>query len=164
MTTKEEHIHKIYEQELERAFDAAATIFEEKHYESKFLNLSSISTRLIQECGRHCERFASDFLIDWNTVIEYCNEADDYMDYDQIVHFGIRRDGVDGQSFIINRISNSYTGRINYSTISDYYRKIYAVRIQRKKDEYDNMCTFVTLKDIQNEIRQPDLKEIEDHA
>ena len=32
------------------------------------LNMSSISTRLIQDVGRFCERYASDFLISWDAV------------------------------------------------------------------------------------------------
>ena len=32
------------------------------------LNLSNIITRLIQDVGRFCERFASDFIISWDMV------------------------------------------------------------------------------------------------
>ena len=32
------------------------------------LNLSSIATRLIQDVGRFCERFASNFIISWDAV------------------------------------------------------------------------------------------------
>ncbi len=88
------------------------------------INLSSIATKLIQETGRFCESYASDFLINWQTIEDLLTRPmDTFLDHDlfgmQI--FGIRQMGVDGIAYLLSRAKN------NTCRMDDYYRKVYAV-------------------------------------
>lgn len=38
------------------------------------INYSSILTKLIQECGRLCEFYASDLFITWNSIVQKLKE------------------------------------------------------------------------------------------
>lgn len=80
------------------------------------INDSSILTRLIQEAGRYCERFASDLFLDWESVQEFLNAAEpgDSKTY----LFGFRQDGVDHDNFIFSRYASSGDlARYNYRSL-----------------------------------------------
>ena len=55
---------------VQDAFDATKEIIDEERGRVGSINLSSIASKLIQECGRWTDRYASDFLIDWDGVRE----------------------------------------------------------------------------------------------
>ena len=84
------------------------------------INYSSILTKLIQECGRLCESYASDLFITWSGIVQKLEEktmkTSTYL-------FGIREMGVDGNDFVINRYNNN-----GYNTIFEY-RKIYRLNV-----------------------------------
>lgn len=84
------------------------------------INYSSILTKLIKECGRLCESYASDLFIDWSNIElklkEKTMETSTYL-------FGIREMGVDHDEFILNRY-NSNGRHANYE-----YRKIYRLDV-----------------------------------
>ena len=84
------------------------------------INYSSILTKLIQECGRLCESYASDLFIDWYGIIrklkERTMETSTYL-------FGIREDGVDHNTFVLSRYNN------NGFQAKHEYRKIYRLDI-----------------------------------
>ena len=84
------------------------------------INYSSILTKLIQECGRLCENYASDLFIDWSVIDERLREktieTSTYL-------FGIREDGIDHNSFILSRYNNSGC-HAKYE-----YRKIYRLDV-----------------------------------
>ena len=84
------------------------------------INYSSILTKLIQECGRLCESYASDLFIDWGIIDKKLQEKT----LETSVHlFGIREMGVDHNEFILNRYNN-------YGCYARYeYRKIYRLNI-----------------------------------
>lgn len=94
------------------------------YYSGKYeVNYSSILTRLIQEAGRFCERFASDLFIDWESVVRWIDNADKG---DEIVFlFGFRQDGVDGNSFILSRYNNGC-----YSCPEKEYRSMWRLDIR----------------------------------
>ena len=107
--------------------------FSEKKYKSRAIeaygrnfdiNYSSILTKLIQECGRWCESYASDLFISWNSIIKKLEEktmkTSAYL-------FGIREMGVDHDEFVLSRYNNS-----GYFAMYEY-RKIY--RLDVKVDE-----------------------------
>ena len=71
------------------------------HYD---INYSSILTRLIQEAGRFCGRFASDLFIDWNCIVSKIEAAEDGETHTFLL--GFRADGVDGNTFIFSRYNN----------------------------------------------------------
>ena len=85
-------------------------------YTGKYsINYSSILTRLIQEAGRFCEHYASDLFIDWETVMDAINCADEI---DRTFLFGFRQYGVDGNSFVFSRYnSNGNKARYNYRSM-----------------------------------------------
>ena len=98
-------------------------------------NLSSIFSRLIQECGRWTEDYNSDILYDFNTInrlLDYRNwkgykhhEFRDDGEYCKYV-FGFRKLGVDGPDFV------SVRGRD-----SAEYRAMWELEIKKfKKPEY----------------------------
>lgn len=92
--------------------------------EARFeINDSSILTRLIQEAGRYCERFASDLFIDWTAVQETIEAMTD--DGHEIFLFGFRRDGVDHNAFILSRAENQgYYGSLEHN-----YRSLWRLDI-----------------------------------
>ena len=103
--------------------------FSTKKYNSKVIeaygrdfdiNYSSILTKLIQECGRLCESYASDLFITWNSIVEKLKaktmKTSAYL-------FGIREMGVDHNEFVLMRYNNDgYHARHEY-------RKIYRLDV-----------------------------------
>ena len=84
------------------------------------INYSSILTKLIQECGRLCESYASDLFIDWNIIDEKIQEKT--METSTYL-FGIRETGVDHNPFVLSRYNN------NGCHAKYEYRKIYRLDI-----------------------------------
>lgn len=84
------------------------------------INYSSILTKLIQECGRLCERYASDLFIIWNGIERKLEkktiETSSYL-------FGIRESGVDHSEFVLSRYNN------NGCYAMYEYRKIYRLDV-----------------------------------
>ena len=70
------------------------------------LNMSSISTRLIQDVGRFCERYASDFIVSWDAVRKQLEPRHIAEPYHAVELFAIRRSGVDHNSFFMSRLRN----------------------------------------------------------
>lgn len=103
--------------------------FSTKTYDSKVIeargrdfdiNYSSILTKLIQECGRLCESYASDLFITWNGIVQKLKEKTMRT---SVYLFGIREMGVDSNEFVINRYNN-------YGSYARHeYRKIYRLDI-----------------------------------
>ena len=83
------------------------------------INYSSILTKLIKECGRLCESYASDLFVDWNGISQKLKdktmESSTYL-------FGIRDMGVDHSKFVLSRYNNS-------SHAYYEYRKIYRLDV-----------------------------------
>lgn len=84
------------------------------------INYSSILTRLIQECGRLCESYASDLFITWDGIVQKLKEKT----METSTHlFGIREMGVDHNEFVLSRYNN--TG----CYAKHEYRKIYRLDV-----------------------------------
>lgn len=83
------------------------------------INYSSILTKLIKECGRLCESYASDLFVDWNGITQKLKdktmESSTYL-------FGIREVGVDHSEFVLSRYNNN-------SHAYYEYRKIYRLDV-----------------------------------
>lgn len=83
------------------------------------INYSSILTKLIQECGRLCESYASDLFITWNSIVQKLKDKT----METSTHlFGIREMGVDHNEFVLMRYNN-------YTHARHEYRKIYRLNI-----------------------------------
>ena len=83
------------------------------------INYSSILTKLIQECGRLCESYASDLFVDWNGIQQKLKEKT--METSAYL-FGIREMGVDHSEFVLSRYNNN-------SHAYYEYRKIYRLDV-----------------------------------
>ena len=89
------------------------------------INYTSILTKLIQECGRLCESYASDLFVTWNGIYQKLKEKT--METSAYL-FGIREMGVDHNEFIISRYNNNgYYAR-------NEYRKIYRLDVVVEDD------------------------------
>lgn len=94
------------------------------------INHSGILTRLIQEAGRFCERFASDLFLDWKSVEKWIENAE--RGDSTVYLFGFRRDGVDGNSFIMSR----YNGG-GYAYPEKEYRSMWRLDIETNGDKIE---------------------------
>lgn len=105
------------------------------------INLSTIITKLIQETGRFCERYASDLLITWREIesfIFHPNPSDNFTN--RVYAIGIRENGVDGNEYIAYEMEQSLS-------IDDHYRRIYGIRVSHR-----NNAVIVEMRDIKKEI------------
>ena len=84
------------------------------------INFSSILSKLIQECGRLCERYASDLFVTWNSINKLLEDKN--METSTYL-FGIREDGVDHNDFVLGR----YNANGNVAMYE--YRKIYRLDV-----------------------------------
>ena len=84
------------------------------------INYSSVLTKLIQECGRLCESYASDLFITWNGIYQKIKEKT--MET-SVYLFGIREMGVDHNEFVVSRYNN------NGCYAKYEYRKIYRLDV-----------------------------------
>ena len=75
----------------------------------KDCNFSTEWSRLINEAGRWCESYASDILIDFETIEAYLGQlANGEESEGREFWFGFRQSGVDGLSFIRSRTEREY--------------------------------------------------------
>ena len=75
----------------------------------KDCNFSTEWSRLINEAGRWCESYASDILIDFETIEAYLGQlANGEESEGREFWFGFRQSGVDGLSFIRSRTERDY--------------------------------------------------------
>ena len=91
------------------------------------LNMSAIYTKLIQEAGRICECFASDILIDLESVekwIEGCSKSEYAPARGTSFCFGFRKMGVDHWEFAKNRTNSELYKlyRLDLSTVHGYIK------------------------------------------
>lgn len=102
------------------------------------INTSQTLTRLIQETGRFTERFASDLFIDWKhveNIIGYGNWMRPKNNETHYLAFGIRRDGVDGNAYVIRQLIDTTDKRSAYLNAEKTYRRLFILKIQLTYDE-----------------------------
>lgn len=89
------------------------------------VNLSSEFTELIKQAAR-CNRYSSDILYDIGSV----NDAmETWTGEKTLFVFGFRRDGVDGNSFILSRVNNECRD------IYDIYKLYFAIYFMEVKED-----------------------------
>ena len=128
------------------------------------LNLSSIITRLIQDVGRFCERFASDFIISWDMVRKQLEPRPVTEPYYAVEIFGIRRAGVDHNNFFLSHLRNDSRG--GYFCCENVYRQVLALGIEILPAESPERCPRVacTLKDLTDELWRVEPGDLEENA
>lgn len=137
------------------------------------INTSQTLTRLIQETGRFAERFASDLFIDWKQVENIIGYGNWMRPKDNETHylaFGIRRDGVDGNAYVIRRLIDTTDKRSAYLNAEKTYRRLFILKIQLTYDEIqlqkgfnmnDITCDVsMGLKDLTEALYDPLLEDI----
>lgn len=111
------------------------------------INTSSILTRLIQEAGRHCRRFASDLFILWNALERKIEQKT--LESGRLL-FGFREDGVDCTGHVLHQFRKGETGRI----LAKYlYRSIWVLDITVGEDNKVKLELFEASK---SPVRNPD--------
>ena len=79
----------------------------------KDCNFSSEWSRLINEAGRWCESYASDILIDFESIKAYLERLKNGEESEgREFWFGFRQMGVDGLSFIQSRTEREYASHV----------------------------------------------------
>ncbi len=121
-------------------------LFTESTADNTSINVSAIASFLINEAGRWCEGYSSDFLFTWDEVRKAIDShiAGTNSDKDIFV-FGFRRYGVDHDNYVFNRMRQ-------FADVDEYYRKIYAVQVHSKQQKNGYRKIGVALKDIQTEV------------
>lgn len=89
------------------------------------INYSSILTKLIQETGRLCDRFASDLFISWKSVDRWINNRTAGEKANERFVFGLRESGVDHKEFCETRLTNANV----YGGEYGIYRALYVLEV-----------------------------------
>lgn len=99
----------IYENDIRESFSNGAYVSEIQN-----CNFSSEWSRLICEAGRWCESYASDLMIDMDSVRAYLIGMAEGMEEpeNREFWFGFRQMGVDGLSFIQSRTEREYASHV----------------------------------------------------
>ena len=147
------------------AFDKHENIICIEHGDLGSINISDILTRIIQDTGRFVERWASDCLI----TIDHINSLAKTtykleQEIDEIYCLGLRRDGVDHNSYIMNTLMKNQRGYLDcFTSAEPYYRRVLAVRVHVWLDEeFHSVRVECTLKDLTSSfsrINKADLDE-----
>ena len=98
----------IYEDDIRESFSNGAVVSEIQN-----CNFSSEWSRLINEAGRWCESYASDILIDFESIKAYLERLKNGEESEgREFWFGFRQMGVDGLSFIQSRTEREYASHV----------------------------------------------------
>lgn len=98
----------IYENDVRESYEVGAWLSSIRD-----CNFSTEWSRLINEAGRWCESYASDILIDFESIREYLNSlASGEMMESREFWFGFRQMGVDHLAFIQSRTEREYASHV----------------------------------------------------
>ena len=98
----------IYENDIRESCSNGAFVSEIQN-----CNFSSEWSRLINEAGRWCESYASDILIDFESIKAYLERLKNGEESEgREFWFGFRQMGVDGLSFIQSRTEREYASHV----------------------------------------------------
>ena len=120
-----------------------------------YMNASTIQTAMIQIVGRFCEHHASDLIIHLAELQPFIQqdcvpEWDDAQPHRWTMGMGLREMGVDGNSFIMERILETKS-TYGYVHPNHVYRKVLAIDVLDTKDD-DGIKRCVRLVDISNNL------------
>ena len=92
------------------------------------INFSDILSRLIQEAGRYCERYASDLFIDWASIEKKIEDGT--LEAAETFLFGFRANGVDHTAYILSRYNSGA-----YSVPEKEYRSLWRLDITSEESD-----------------------------
>lgn len=122
-------------------------VYEETYFDSETqdITLPGLITLLIQNTGRFVEHYASDLLINLRSLDAYLDHTryNERKDED-VIMFGLRRDGVDGNAFVLSRLGYNFNSEINlnsefealHKSYSNEYRRLYLLYTTKEKRPY----------------------------
>lgn len=123
------------------------------------MNITDVTSRLIRETGRYCDRYASDLVISLMDVYAFesantapCPQEGESLDY--LVPIGLRSDGCDGIGFLMPRLRDTRRFPHDYVYPEKVYRKLLGVYVL---DEYampGRIDRTVALLDITHDVYQ----------
>lgn len=140
------------------AFDAQSDVLAREGPYSGKLNPSAIVTKIIQDTGRFAERFASDAVYGIEDILDF-SEADAVpcQGFDALICFGIRRDGVDHDNWIMSRLMDGMSPRPNgYIYPTKDYRRVLIARAEVRGRE-----RTLTLKDVTDKFIRIDPRDLD---
>lgn len=117
------------------------------------INLSNIYSKLIEETGRWTERYGSDLIISIDALrreFDAIRHDPDFESKSTIHAFGIRRDGVDGNLFLMSRLYESSRAKISeYVNVDANYRKILLLEMDYAAEDgyFNSIRVTATLRD-----------------
>ena len=98
----------IYENDIRESFSNGAFVSEIQN-----CNFSSEWSRLINEAGRWCESYASDILIDFESIKAYLERLKNGEESEgREFWFGFRQMGIDNLAFIQSRTEREYASHV----------------------------------------------------
>lgn len=120
------------------------------------MNLSSIQTRIIQDAGRYCDRFASDVLVELAMLEPFDRGLADEVPgpgrrNDWLVVMGLREDGCDGQDAVMHQLRESQRGT-PYVYPAPYYRKLLGVYVLDEHEGEGYLRRTAVLMDLTHDV------------
>lgn len=122
---------------IRAAFNRSEEILEE-HGDAGNTNVTGIMTRILQCAGRFSERWTSDCLYGLDKLRALAGEKftlDGEKNFDEVISFGIREDGVDHNDNIMSNLLQSRSLPAGYVFPKRSYRRILAVRMRAWADK-----------------------------
>lgn len=119
---------------LKRATKKCTPLVTETGFLNSDMNISSTVNLLIQNTGRFVESYAGDLLINLAHVYAMVRKHNVELKGESVViGFGMRRQGVDHNAFIMNRLSETAKSNpFGYVSVEKYYRKVFVVTIDNE--------------------------------
>lgn len=125
---------------IRAAFNTSDEIMEE-HGSMGSVNSTGIITKIMHAVGRFNERWASDALFSIDKIralserqFQFC-PGENFRPFDEIITFGIRRDGVDHGAYVMQNLIKDVNPYQPYVFPEKYYRKVLAVRCRACYDQ-----------------------------
>ena len=145
---------------IRAAFNNADEIMEE-YGDMGSVNATGIMTRIMHATGTLNERWATDALYGLDKIRALSEQPfcldDAYGDFDEIITFGIRRDGVDHCAYVMSHLAESRHTLDGYSYPEHRYRRILAVRMRAYPDKHlHRIRVEFSLRDITDKLSKID--------
>jgi len=127
---------------------------------AEHLGMDGIQTILIQQAGRWCEYHAADLLLNLSNIqpldtLECAEVPEPGQTIEWVQAFGFRRDGVDGNSYVMSRLKESRRGTPYVRPEYDY-RKLLAVYVTDEPENDNCIRRRAMLIDVMHELNQLD--------
>lgn len=148
---------------IRAAFNNSDEIMEE-YGDMGSANITGIMTKVMQDVGRFSERWSSDALYNLDHLRDIAGRAARIEEpFDEIFAFGIRADGVDGNTFLVQRIADTRDYMTGYVFPLRTYRRILAVRATACREKgLSSVRARFSLRDLTHAFHSIDTADLQD--